>query len=408
VVERIFLVAPYSPPGGDLVHLSAAKKIEMVARLRSKIGAPVILVNTAHNRRGFAATHTMRRRLGDISVAEITPFTFPIRPIGKVLNILAARRLATSLCSRDALVWIYNGYAYESVFALSCKGSKKLVVEIEDLPFSRRRGFLDVKNRLDSWLLNKVLRVANVVTLVNSSMTSNFEHLGARTILLPSIISRELMAKDGRIPFSQKPYTLGYFGGLSAEKGVDTLLELLHSLPDSWRMLITGAGPLADDLQVAARAYPDRLVFRREVSETDLYDLMLQCDALVNPHRSIALMRNGVFPFKVFEYLVTKRLVFSTALPETGMDIERAIVLTDGSVAGLRGLLLTARDMYAERKAEIEVVAEEIRRGFSEDSVAEIVLAALGLDGSAKESFSCSSESAVNLGAVDVVRSFRP
>lgn len=387
MVERIYLVAPYSPPGGELVHLSAAKKIEMVAGLLSKIGVSVVLVNTAHNCRRFAATHTSRRRMGDIQVAEITPFTCPIRPIGKLFNIVSAGKLARRLCARDALVWIYNGYAYESVFALSCKSRRKLVVEIEDLPFSRSRGWLEAKNRLDSWLLRKVLQVADVITLVNNSMRGDFEHLGASKIVLPSIISRQLTARSGKAPFVEDRYTLGYFGGLSSEKGVDVLLELVPILPESWRMIITGAGPLAQDLELAARDYPDRLLFRREVSEEHLYDLMLQCDALVNPHKPIGEMRNGVFPFKVFEYLVTKRLVFSTALPQSGVEIDRAIVWMGGSVRELRSLLEMAREIYVTKKGEIEAVAEAIIEGYSEDSVTRTLLGALGFRESEEEQF---------------------
>lgn len=374
-----YLVAPYSPLGRSaLVHLGAAKKIAAVIGVLASLGYRVRLINSAHNAAEFR-THQLRRStIGGVRLLELTPFTVPWRPLGKVLNLCSAYRWGRRLArrQRQSLVWIYNGYAFESLFALCSGKHSRLVVELEDLPFSRRRGGLDLKNRLDSALLSRVLTQACLVTAVNEMIAASLPGLRCRVVSLPSILDPGVEGRAFKRPFSGSPYRIGYFGGLTVEKGANVLLSLAEDLPANWSMLVTGSGPLASRFREAS-ARVDRVSFRESASDSEVLSLMGECDLLVNPHTSIAAMRDGVFPFKVYEYVSTGRLVASTPLPPAGVDLGAAAVWFDGSAGGLRRLLETAATAYEGRRTAIALAAAEVRLRYAPASVAGVIQRAL-------------------------------
>jgi glycosyltransferase involved in cell wall biosynthesis len=57
---------------------------------------------------------------------------------------------------------------------------------------------------------------------------------------------------DVRVRSASETPTFGYIGALARHKGVSTLLDAFAGAPSSWRLLIAGSGPLADDVAGAA------------------------------------------------------------------------------------------------------------------------------------------------------------
>jgi len=375
-----YLVAPYHPAGGELVNLGAARKIECVVRLLAQLGFRVRLINSGHDRVGWGSATRLRRSVGGQRLVELRPFTLPNRPIGKLANAIHAHFLAGALAAhgRESLVWIYNGYAFECLFALAFRHPLRLVLELEDLPSARPRGFRRWQLRVERGLLDAVLTRVQLVTCVNRSIATRVGVGARRSLLLPGVIVDSWRAAAPPVPFTSAAMRIGYFGGLSVEKGAVCLLELLKVLPEAWCLVVTGSGELAGEFRSAARA-DRRMEFHECVADTTLRQLMWSCDVLVNPHQSIQAMDDGVFPFKMYEYLSTGRLVVTTPLPDSGLELGNAMVTFDGTAAGLHACLLSAPRLFTQRAQQIGQLAQQINREFSEAAVASRVREALQL-----------------------------
>ena len=194
--QPIMVVAPYSPvDSGDIPALGAAKKIASVVAALSVLGREVILVNSAHNVEMRAALKIEKIEIRPgLQIRTVTLPTYASRPFGKAINLLFARSLAREVLREVAgdgiaLLWIYNGYAFESRFALEVMGKTgcPLVVELEDMPFSRKRPG-NLKPMLDDRYLRRALPPASLVTCVNQTIQQALGIPLGKTLLLPGLV----------------------------------------------------------------------------------------------------------------------------------------------------------------------------------------------------------------------------
>ena len=88
---------------------------------------------------------------------------------------------------------------------------------------------------------------------------------------------------------TDRPFVIGYAGGLLPEKGVDLLLRACARLDMDWRLLLAGEGneqpvlkQLAGELGIASQ-----VSFVGRVSGHDMVDFYRQLDAFVLPSRSM-------------------------------------------------------------------------------------------------------------------------
>jgi glycosyltransferase involved in cell wall biosynthesis len=370
----IILVAPFSPIGScETPHLGGAKKIAFVLQMLSRFGRPVILINSAHNRLEYSGTRFVHEEIGvGQALTTITPFTLRNRRLGKLLNLFATAALAKQLAAqKPAVVWIYNGYAFEAKFAaeLNALCGCPIVLEVEDWHTARSRG-LNPKPAIDLFFFHKVLNKAALVTFVNEVLRNKVGLPGSKTMLLPSVIDKRLVTRAGsKAPFSQRPYRLGYFGGLTEEKGADIVLATGKQLPADWQLVVTGSGPLAASFEALAAGSSGRVRFINNATEDALYREMLQCDAIVNPHKSITAMGNGIFPFKVFEALASGRLLLSTELPDPGLPLASTVMFFDGTPVDLGRCLRQAEQFYQGHLQALSSLAEKVRALYSEDAI---------------------------------------
>ncbi|MFL5482641.1 MAG: glycosyltransferase [Gemmatimonadaceae bacterium] len=371
----IFFLAPFSPIGSsDVPFLGGANKISALVRVLARSGRQIWLVNSAHNRQEFRRGRVGRLSLGARRpIIHVEPFTVRLRPVGKFLNLFSVRELAKRLARENPfLVWLYNGYAFDALLAseLHERTGCKVVLEIEDLHTARSRG-LNPKPLIDDWYLRRrVLPITSLAACVNEEVCKLIRSSGLPTVLLPGILAPELSdTPENTPPFSKPPYTLGYFGGLYSEKGVEVLLKLCEELPNDWRMVITGVGPLANACARIARSN-SRLSFFHALPQEQVIGLMTKCDVIANPHKPIAAMKNGIFPFKVFEALAAARVLISTPLPQSGVNLG-AVMWFDGSAKDLKRRLCEARDFYFHQRLLIERTADWIRERFSENGVSD-------------------------------------
>ncbi len=365
------LVAPLNPDGAP-EHLGAARKIELVASVLSRLQFDVHLVDSSHAARDWRRPVLGEpRRLPGCDVTFWRPACLPWRKLGKLWNVVAPGAIVERLTALEPeFVWLYNSYAFEARVGLTLQRATGcgLVLELEDLPHARSRG-LNPKPWLDAWYFERVLPRADLVTFVNSALRKRFApRMQGRALLFPSLLGRELVATSAPTRFGRSQHQLGYFGGLEPDKGAGVLLELLPRLPKSWHMVVTGAGSLEPAFRRAAVEFPRALTFYGRVAHGRVAELMFASDAIVNPHASIAAMHDGVFPFKVCEALASGALVISTPLPPIDVELGDAMLPFDGSAAGLVKALARAPHRYTENRSVIEEVRQTVVALYSEGS----------------------------------------
>ena len=223
-----------------------------------------------------------------------------------------------SVLSPPKIVWIYNGYFFESLFTIRAANYFKcpFILEFEDWHFSRVK-FLALKSILDFLSWTVALTKFTACFAVNSFLVSKVRGRIGNTYLLPGIVSNNLLKAPKKQPFSSDQITVGYFGGLEIEKGLDIILELIESRIPSVKFIVCGAGDFSLEVRCKELAikYPLLFEFCGRVSNEELYKKIGECDVILNPHKSIKKMKNGIFPFKVIEAIGSGRLVISTPLP---------------------------------------------------------------------------------------------
>jgi glycosyltransferase involved in cell wall biosynthesis len=366
----IIIVAPYSPIGlSSNPHLGAARKIEMVIEALSAIDSDILLVNSAHNE------INQKEKIKKISVGSnnITHFTIPTyrkAKYGKFLNLKDVWNVVDKCLSlgKPDLIWIYNGYAFENLFSIVIKKKIKVpvILEFEDWHFSRSRGF-NPKPYLDYLLWKFNLKNIDFSFGVNDNLVKIMSDFDVQSALLPGIVPVRLIELCDKIPpFDNKDIKLGYFGGLSREKGVDVLIDVIKQLPDGYRFIISGAGKLEKELEKLAAEAPTKLEFHGRVSEDILYELISSVDVLLNPHSSINEMGEGVFPFKVIEAIASGKLLFSTDLPSASVPgLLGGVVFYDGKANSLLSIIAESRALHEKLKEKIRSSSLIARERFS-------------------------------------------
>lgn len=364
---------------GAAVNLGAAAKIASLVRIFGRLGFDVHYVDTSHWTPRWAKAVLARPSfIEDTPVTLWRPFQLANRKAGKLLNVLAVDGFFAPLRrTNPALVWIYNSYAMEGALAQRFASiGVPFVLELEDLPRARRRGW-NPKPLWDQRYLDALLPAAALVTFVNQGLLDRYADCCKGTFLLPSVLHDTLAAPSRPKRFVSSPYRVGYFGGLVREKGAQVMLDALAGLPAVWQMVVTGAGELGPAFQSAAQAAPDRLEFHGAVSRQALIALMQSCDVIVNPHHSIKAMHDGVFPFKVCEAIASGALLLTTPLPSIGESFGRGAISFDGSAKGLQNALADAYRHDQEYAAEIDQLRARMVDAYSELAVARRLAAAL-------------------------------
>jgi hypothetical protein len=85
-------------------------------------------------------------------------------------------------------------------------------------------------------------------------------------------------------------------------------------------------------------------------------------------------MGDGVFPFKVIEYVASGRLVISTPLPDANLAAAlKSVVFVKHDKASIVSVLHAARQIYELRRAQIETAVADVRQRFGEQALMQTV-----------------------------------
>lgn len=373
----IIIVAPYSPAGiTSGAHLGAARKIEMIISILSRTGSNIVLVNSSHNGIGPAALKVRQILIADTLLTEITPPLSSFSKLGKLRNTILAHQVFAAIekIGRPKCIWLYNGYAFEMRFAsLAWKRFHvPMILEFEDWHFSRSRR-LNPKPYIDFFLWRRAAPLMAGVFAVNAFLAKKMREFTIHVDLLPGLVPKvlPLMAKHS-LPFSDQSnqVSVGFFSGLSIEKGADIILRLVTALPAGYVMHVTGSGPLDAEFTACANEFPLRMIYHGRVSDSKLYELIGQCDVILNPHSSIENMGNGIFPFKVIEAIASGRLLLSTAVPAAGLeDVLQGVQFVEHDAGAFRAGILASRQRYLANAALISHGAAVANQRFGEDAL---------------------------------------
>ncbi len=374
------VIAPYSPPSTvGLSNLAASKKIQSILKTLSFISERVILINSAHNIEKLSKSSCRLVNIEGRKIIELRPWSLPIRAVGKLSNLLFPYTNIIKKLRRKyiiQIIWIYNGYAFESIFLDRLQTAKTMnVLEMEDMPYSRNRGGYNIKDKFDAYLLKRVLKKINVLTAVNNAI---FEQLNVnekcKKILLPVLVPAEKFQFILKEPFHNEKIKIGYFGGLEKDKGIETLIHLSTCLSDRYELHITGSGTYEAALKAASKNCTS-LKFYGVVELKRLYEIMNEMDILINPHESIEHMQNGIFPFKVCEYLCMQKLIISTSLPFINEHVQRALIIYNESERYLDLLekINSAETLYYQKINEIRSARNYILSNFTEDALSKTI-----------------------------------
>jgi len=360
--------------GDTALELGGLRKAQTSLEALTQAGHDVLMLSSAVTGLNRLEWRTEERELWELPSGKAVevryPSTFPVRPVGGFLNSARAPWLARRLLADfvpDRII-SYNSSVFESLASLTIRRrtGAPIILQVEDLPLSRRREYGNLKPWLDQRCWSHMVRAASGFTAVNEPILSMLPAAKPKR-LLPGIIADALIHTSDRrsSPFSAPTRSLGYFGALSREKGVDVLLDAASSLPGDWRLRVAGSGPLASEFERLARAGPERVEFLGNLADDALYDALCSCDATVVPLERITGDGAGVFPFKVLEYLVAGTHIISTPLPSIGAVDLDFVERWDGSARGLLEELDRAETVYREERTLRDAAAGAARSRFT-------------------------------------------
>ncbi len=375
----ILVIAPYSPPNRHgLANLGASSKIETILSVLSKLDSEIVLVNSAHNCLGADPIRIADTMIGTVRVREITPALSRLRAAGKLKNLFFMKSTVDLLSGLKPpiLTWFYNTYAFEMRLAgiLFRKYESPMILEYEDWHFARRRG-LSLKPYFDCYFWRKSAPLFSGAFAVNTQLKSKLHNYPYPTFLLPGVVPKAL----SEIATSSPPFcvestqiNVGFFSGLSEEKGAGIVLQLVKMLPSGYRLHVTGAGPFSQAFEVLQREMPSRLQFYGRVSLERLYTIIADCDVILNPHTCIRKMDDGVFPFKVIEAIASGRQLVSTALPTDDLEtVLQGVTFVGHSPQEFLVAILNAKTEYLNNKEIILRSAANANDSFGEDALYE-------------------------------------
>ena len=132
-------------------------------------------------------------------------------------------------------------------------------------------------------LFRHVLQQSSAVTTVSRWLAREAETLvsGVRTSVAPMPVATELFTPGG----TRDPNRLLFVGRLTAQKGIEALIEALARMRHAASLDVVGDGPLAATLTERARALGvgDRVRWLGQLTQPNLVDLYRHAAALVVP-----------------------------------------------------------------------------------------------------------------------------
>ncbi|WP_416050610.1 glycosyltransferase family 4 protein [Cupriavidus basilensis] len=145
---------------------------------------------------------------------------------------------------------------------------------------------------------------------------------------------------------------------------------MAERLPHGYEIHVTGIGPLSADFDKEAQKDHSKLIFHGAVSVGELYEIVNDCDVILNPHLPLSDEMGGLFPFKVIEAISSGRVLISTDLPRSGFEsVLDGVIFVQHDVDSFLQAIIEARLHYEGTGKKISDGAKEAYRRFGEGCV---------------------------------------
>ncbi|MDD2549773.1 MAG: glycosyltransferase family 4 protein [Bacteroidales bacterium] len=175
--------------------------------------------------------------------------------------------------------------------------------------------FYNIQYRYFDRLLNGIVCLSSY--LKNSAIKGGV--LPDRILIIPHFIDLSSFATAANTtPFSKPTFRLGMCGTLTKENGLYILVDAFLKLKEQNREIeLLLIGPMSEtDMNIIEKRverFKNSIIFTGRVPSTEVANLILSCDILINPRVSGVFAEAG-FPTKLGEYMATKRPVVTTAV----------------------------------------------------------------------------------------------
>jgi glycosyltransferase involved in cell wall biosynthesis len=362
-VMNILFCAPFPIPiTSDSYSPGGDRKIQLTIHALIELGHQVTILNSSgtHLQKTLMRHHWTTTSVYQHQIEVFNPPLFHRnRRIGKTIQAIFAAYYGELIASEKEidLVWIYNSYVFESRLALTLfkRRQQKYILQIEDSPLARRRSLLNLKPKLDALKYQDLCSKAEAILVVNSNILKSITTTkkSNNKYLFPPIIDLGIVEKSKfrNPPFSNFTIKVGYFGALCEEKGVRQILRIIRRMPLNYEFHIAGSGDLGNEISTIAKTTKN-IIYHGFIDRELLLEMMLKMDILINPHSDISKMDDGVFPFKVLEYIACGSYVITTPLPLiTGVNLS-SLATYHYSDDELEAELLKAPEQYSSTISE--------------------------------------------------------
>ena len=171
------------------------------------------------------------------------------------------------------------------------------ILEFEDWHFARNRG-LNPKPFIDWFFWLKNVKYIDYGLAVNEFLSYEFKKYSIKSILIPGVLYDWVTVLNKKNPPFKKldNISVGYFGGLTSEKGADFILGLIDHIRSknlNITFLVSGSGYLENNFKDYSKKFPSLLKFYGSVPENKFLEIVGESDVIINTHCPMP----GVFPF---------------------------------------------------------------------------------------------------------------
>jgi len=375
-MKKLFFVAPFDPLfASNSRYFAANKKITFILRILSDIGFDIVLISSfpqSGNTKAFSIESYIYE-LGNGKSIDVVVSKFAIWPkLDYFFRLLFYKKVINFSIKKfgnPVVVWIYNAYSFEMLCLKYLKNYLSIfsVLEFEDWHFSRG---VTLKSLIDWVTWRNNISSIDFTVCVNVFLSNISKDHKIPCFILPGIIEAINHKQKTISNTARESIFCGYFGGLTKDKGMIFLLNLINAaIKENYNItwIITGAGPFSKDFNELKMNFPQKVVFYGKVEEAKLAKIISSVDILLNPH----IPNKGVFPFKILEYISYEKLVFSSILdfPESLSYFRDSIVINPINEQMWLQQILQFNTLKLKYKSKILICKEKVLFEYSREAI---------------------------------------